>query len=96
MFHAVGSGVMKLHRVSFGRLTLNGLKQDEMSKPINDHELKEGEWRVLTESEVELGLGYKCRYLDESQIGNLKVSNRGKRHGRRRRSSSIQRNKARR
>ena len=90
MFHAVGSGVMKLHRVSFGRLTLNGLKQDEMS---NDHELEEGQWRLLTEKEVELGLGYKCRYLDESLIGNRKVSSRGKSHRRRRRNSSKQRNK---
>ena len=90
MFHAVGSGVMKLHRVSFGRLTLNGLKQDEMS---NDHELEEGQWRLLTEKEVELGLGYKCRYLDESLIGNRKVSSRGKSHRRRRRNSPKQRNK---
>ena len=92
MFHAVGSGVMKLHRVSFGRLTLSGLKQNEMGDPLNNHELKEGEWRLLSEEEIELGLGYKCRYLDESLIGNCKVSSRGKRHGRRRRSNSKQRN----
>jgi len=95
MFHAVGSGVMKLHRVSFGRLTLNGLKQNEMGDPLNEHELEEGQWRLLTEKEVELGLGYKCRYLDKSQIGNRKVS-KGKSHRRRRRSISKQRNKARR
>jgi len=96
IFHAVGSGVMKLHRVSFGRLALNGLKKDEIGDPLNDHELQEGQWRLLSEKEVELGLGYKCRYLDESQIGNLKVSNRDKRQRRRRRSSSTKRNKTRR
>jgi len=96
MFHAVGSGVMKLHRVSFGRLTLSGLKQNEMGDPLNDHELKEGEWRLLSEEEVKLGLGYKCRYLDESLIGNCKVSSRGKSHRRRKRNSSKQRNSARR
>ena len=90
MFHAVGSGVMKLHRVSFGRLALNGLKKDEMGDPLN--ELEEGQWRLLSEEEVELGLGYKCRYLDESLIGNRKVSSRGKSHRRRRRSSPKQRN----
>jgi pseudouridine synthase len=50
MFHAVGSGVMKLHRVSVGEVTLGNLK--------------EGEWRLLSEDEVLRDLGYKCRYLD--------------------------------
>ena len=69
-FHAVGSGVMKLHRVSVGRLSLHGLSQQrsggsEMSDVI-DSELKEGEWRLLTRNEIEEGLGWKCRYLDEN------------------------------
>ncbi|KAL7475782.1 hypothetical protein ACHAW6_001685 [Cyclotella cf. meneghiniana] len=50
MFHAIGSGVMKLHRVSVGGITLQGLK--------------EGEWRLLTEDEILKDLGYECRYLD--------------------------------
>lgn len=50
MFHAIGSGVMKLHRVSVGGITLG--------------ELQEGEWRMLSEDEVLSGLGYKCRIID--------------------------------
>jgi 16S rRNA U516 pseudouridylate synthase RsuA-like enzyme len=50
MFHAIGSGVMKLHRISVGEINLG--------------DLKEGEWRLLSEDEVLRGLGYKCRHLD--------------------------------
>lgn len=41
---------MKLHRVSVGGITLQGLK--------------EGEWRLLTEDEILKDLGYECRYFD--------------------------------
>ena len=51
MIHAIGSGVMKLHRVSVGGITLGGLR--------------EGEWRLLSEDEVLDGLGYQCRYFDQ-------------------------------
>ena len=61
MFHAVGSGVMQLHRVSVGKLTLNGLK----GRTLLDNELKQGEWRLLTQEEIEVGLGWKCRCLDD-------------------------------
>ena len=55
MFHAVGSGVMKLHRVSVGSISLG--------------ELKQGEWRILGEKEILNGLGYECRYLDGDDRG---------------------------
>lgn len=88
MFHAIGSGVMKLHRVSVGDLTLSGLMpleeriQRETSDVARD-ELKEGEWRVLHEEEVLKGLGWKCRHLvdehdrntnqrSQSSVGNQK------------------------
>ena len=70
MFHAVGSGVMKLHRVSIDKLTLNGLsehlndaRQGQMSE---DHDslsegLQEGEWRLLSNDEIKKGLGWMSR-----------------------------------
>jgi len=61
MFHSVGSGVMKLHRVSVGKLTLSGLDSNPKT------ELQEGEWRVLSEDEIRLGLGWKCRWIDKVQ-----------------------------
>lgn len=86
MFHAVGSGVMKLHRVSIGRLTLSGLKQERISEDSNEGLLKEGEWRLLAEKEIEQGLGYKCRNLDEfhdegQYNGGRRFNHRQKRKG---------------
>ncbi|KAL7459003.1 hypothetical protein ACHAWC_010696, partial [Mediolabrus comicus] len=54
MFHSVGSGVMKLHRVSVGKLILSGLDSNPKTG------LQEGEWRILSEDEIRLGLGWKC------------------------------------
>lgn len=58
MFHAVGSGVMKLHRVSVGDVTLG--------------DLREGEWRLLSDDEVLNDLGYKCRHLDADVQSKMK------------------------
>ena len=70
MFHAVGSGVMQLHRVSVGKLTLKGLN----GRTLMDNELKQGEWRLLTQEEIEVGLGWKCRCLDDDfERGKHKV-----------------------
>lgn len=49
MLHSVGSGVMKMQRVSIGGLELG--------------ELEEGGWRLLTEDEVMHSLGYAPRHL---------------------------------
>jgi len=88
MFHAIGSGVMRLHRVSVGRLSLNGLtdaKKTNQQRRSGDSdimdEIQEGEWRILTENEIEIGLGWKCRYLDESRNDDHKVE--GRSNGRR-------------
>ena len=90
MFHAVGSGVMQLHRVSVGKLTLNGLK----GRTLLDNELKQGEWRLLTQEEIEVGLGWKCRCLDDdSERGKHKVPGKIRR---RRKVKGTNRNKARR
>jgi 23S rRNA pseudouridine2605 synthase len=51
MFHAVGSGVMKLQRTRFGeRLDLG--------------DLCEGQWRILSDDEVRSALAYTPRFLD--------------------------------
>ena len=47
MFHAIGSGVMRLHRVSVGDVDLG--------------DLKEGEWRLLSDGEILRAFGYECR-----------------------------------
>ena len=60
MFHSIGSGVMKLHRVSVGKLSLAGLSSNHSTT-----ELQEGEWRLLSEDEIRVGLGWECRWLDE-------------------------------
>lgn len=54
-FHAVGSGVMKLRRTRIG----NGLELGE---------LKEGQWRILSDDEIEKHLGWQVRYLDERRV----------------------------
>jgi pseudouridine synthase len=61
MFHALGSGVIKLKRVRIGKtLTLEGLE--------------EGEWRVLSANEVMEGLHWRPRELYPS--GQAKMSDR--------------------
>lgn len=54
MLHAVGSGVMKLQRISIGRLELDG----RVELP--------GDWRVLEDAEVRSALGYEPRLLSTS------------------------------
>ncbi|EJK56096.1 hypothetical protein THAOC_24082 [Thalassiosira oceanica] len=66
MFHSVGSGVMKLHRVSVGRLGLAGLEGEGYEL------LEEGQWRILSPKEIEDGLGWTCRDIENN-------SNRAKR-----------------
>jgi len=75
MFHSIGSGVMKLHRVSVGKLSLMGLS----SNPTQ--ELQEGEWRLLSEDEIRLGLGWDCRWLDK--ISPLADGRRSRTNGKR-------------
>jgi len=55
MFHAINSGVIRLHRSRIGELDLGMLDGGE------------GCWRMLTEEEVLKGLGWKCRYIREVQ-----------------------------
>jgi pseudouridine synthase len=54
MIHAVGSGVMKLQRISIGKLELDG----RVESP--------GDWRVLEDAEVRSALGYEPRFLSTS------------------------------
>eukprot|EP00986_Skeletonema_menzelii_P016996 scaffold16886_cov148-Skeletonema_menzelii.AAC.3 len=69
MFHSIGSGVMKLHRVSVGELSLAGLASSQTT------EMQVGEWRLLSEDEIRLGLGWECRWLDEvSQVNGGRLS----------------------
>jgi len=55
MFHAINSGVMRLHRRQVGDIDLNMLNGGG-----------EGSWRVLTKKEVLDGLGWKVRRLDQA------------------------------
>ena len=72
-FHAVGSGVMKLRRTRIG----NGLELDE---------LKEGQWTILSDEEIEKHLGWRVRYLDERRDNAKKpLRQRWKSNNRRRR-----------
>ena len=83
MFHAINSGVMKLHRRQVGDIEL-------------DADLEEGSWRILTEERVMSGLGWKVRDLhsDNHKSVGVKKRNNGKRsklavdHPRSRRSKS--------
>jgi pseudouridine synthase len=51
MFHAMGSGVMKLQRTRIGdHLNLEGVEE-------------EGQWRILSEKEVQASMGWKPRNL---------------------------------
>jgi len=55
MFHAIGSGVMKLARTRIGdNLTLG--------------DLEEGEWRILTDDEVKRHLSWKSRVLERTIV----------------------------
>lgn len=66
MFHAVGSGVMKLERVRIGvGLDLSGLQ--------------EGQWRILSDEEVQTCLSYTPRLLGtESPITSAKSRRKGR------------------
>lgn len=70
MFHAINSGVMKLHRVSIGSIDLGMLQQFH-----DDDSSEEGQWRLLTDKEISNGLGWKVRQLDDGHretIGNAR------------------------
>ena len=66
MFHAIGSGVMKLTRIAMGNDTLT----------LGD--LKEGQWRILTHDEVKLGLGWEPRILLPSPSAKLSTMNKSR------------------
>ncbi|CAB9508805.1 Ribosomal small subunit pseudouridine synthase A [Seminavis robusta] len=58
MFHAMGSGVMKLKRVQIGdNLTLDGIEQ-------------EGQWRILAPQEVSRALEWSARNIQQKQPRN--------------------------
>jgi pseudouridine synthase len=66
MFHAVGSGVMKLQRTHIGnQLSLDGLE--------------EGEWRILSDQEVIDGLHWTPRALVDPTIAVSSNSNKNRR-----------------
>ncbi len=74
MFHAIGSGVMKLHRCRIGNIDLSMLDCDGGnggngggSGEENSTMIKEGSWRILTDEEVLDGLGWKVRRLSWSK-----------------------------
>jgi hypothetical protein len=59
MFHALGSGVMKLKRTDVGKhLTLKGLE--------------EGEWRILSNQDVRDSLHWEPRDIDNLHLAKKK------------------------
>ncbi len=86
MFHAINSGVMKLHRQRIGDIDLD---------MMNEGCRMEGQWRLLTDAEIMQGLGWKVRRLDSSERGSAtkeRVEGRApSNHGRKRRRSSRRR-----
>eukprot|EP00977_Amphora_coffeiformis_P002154 scaffold425_cov175-Amphora_coffeaeformis.AAC.13 len=66
MFHAMGSGVMKLKRVCIG----HGLELGS---------LEEGQWRILSDEEVRTCLSYSPRLLEmESPSATIKTQRKGR------------------
>mmetsp|Transcript_21296 Transcript_21296/g.36551 ORF Transcript_21296/g.36551 Transcript_21296/m.36551 type:complete len:135 (+) Transcript_21296:122-526(+) len=57
MFHAINSGVIRLHRRKVGNVSLEMMQQDKEF---------EGKWRLLTDKEIFDGLGWKVRQLESS------------------------------
>ena len=60
MFHAVGLGVMKLHRSCLSKLDLSMLLPREDDRPAGGND-EEGLWRILSDEEVWNCLGYRAR-----------------------------------
>jgi 23S rRNA pseudouridine2605 synthase len=77
MFHAIQSGVMKLKRTRVGNALTLG-------------DLKEGQWRILTDKQVETYLDWKPRVVNSENHGERRTSGGGAstRRRRRRRGSS--------
>jgi len=91
MFHAINSGVMRLHRKSVGTLDLNMLN-GEINAGTRDN--TEGCWRVLSDEEVRIGLGWNVRDIHpEKYVGK---GTQKKSSGSKRRSASSPRRKRRR
>lgn len=91
MFHAINSGVMRLHRKSVGALDLNILNGEDHA---GDRDNTEGCWRVLSDEEVRIGLGWNVR-----DINTEKYVDKGKQKkssGSKRRSASSPKRKRRR
>ena len=65
MFHAIGSGVIQLHRISIGNRIELG-------------ELQEGQWRILSDAEVQHHLSYTPRLLIEASASHLSTKKRRK------------------
>jgi 16S rRNA U516 pseudouridylate synthase RsuA-like enzyme len=66
MFHAIGSGVLFLHRISIGNIHLSDPTAIQYKRARNsrvEYALQPGQWRILTEEEVWKGLGYPSRTI---------------------------------
>ncbi len=79
MFHAIGSGVMRLHRCKVGNIDLETMLGSD-----------EGSWRLLSEDEIESGLGWKVRSINDCSHQSPRAQNSSRR--RRRRSTGQTRN----
>jgi pseudouridine synthase len=82
MFHALGSGVMKLKRTRIGELlTLRKAGNHDFDYNNEDEAdaclLNEGEWRVLSDEEVETCLNWKPRTLIQERKSHPKINKKG-------------------
>jgi 23S rRNA pseudouridine2605 synthase len=68
MFHAIGSGVMKLKRTHVG-------------KELNLDGLEEGQWRILSDDEVYSALYWESRLLEDSLSEKKQNQKPNSRHG---------------
>ncbi len=94
MFHAIGSGVMSLHRSRIGDIDLKSIMLDDDDDDDDDDRSSlssssnEGRWRLLSDEEIFNGLGWKVRviplsYQDSKSNNNNKVFSKKKRKRRR-------------
>jgi len=68
MFHAIGSGVMQLHRIQVGNINLS------MLRGVGSECAQEGCWRLLSENEIYQGLGWEVRRIETVHIPRTKAT----------------------
>ncbi|GFH55517.1 23S rRNA pseudouridine2457 synthase [Chaetoceros tenuissimus] len=79
MFHAIGSGVIQLHRRQVGNIDLDMLAMG------SEDQVAEGSWRLLTKKEIMNGLNWKVRPLVDAKKQTSKSNSNNRKSGNKRR-----------